>query len=417
VPQESARRAALVALRRWRTQSALADAIIGILLADSKLSAADRAFALELFYGVLRNLSLLDYWIRSLRHGRVDVDLADILRLGLYQLLLADVREHAAVYESVELTSKRQRGVVNAVLRAAVRQRSKLMAQAEALPLAVKTSHPEFLVERWTKNFGEEDAAQLCRWNNEPPRVYGRVNRLKIPSAKFLEERPEAKLVPDVPGFVEFLRFPTNALAAGECYIQDPSTRFACELLAPEAGEKILDACAAPGGKTRYLAEQMANRGVIVTCDRQPDRLRVLEENMQRLGVEIAHPLRHDWTEAGFPTAIASLAPFDRILIDAPCSNTGVMRRRVDVRWRLRPDEFDRMQRQQLTMIRAVTPLLKKRGALVYSTCSLEPEENRLLIERLQSEMSILQLEQEIECLPFRDGFDGAFAARLVKTD
>src|SRR6185437_7490100 len=159
-------------------------------------------------------------------------------------------------------------------------------------------------------------------------------------------------------GFVEFSSLPTEALQRGHCYIQDPSTAMACQLLTPQPGEKILDACAAPGGKTTYLAQIMQNRGSIVACERQPQRLRVLEENIKRLQIDIIQVVQHEWTDANQPPAIKAMAPFDRILIDVPCTNTGVMRRRVDVRWRLKPADFNRMRARQIEITRAVIPFL-----------------------------------------------------------
>jgi 16S rRNA (cytosine967-C5)-methyltransferase len=215
--------------------------------------------------------------------------------------------------------------------------------------------------------------------------------------------------------FVEFSSLPTNALNRGHCYVQDPSTVFACRLLDPLPGERILDACAAPGGKTTYIAELMKNRGQIAACDRESERLRVLEENIAKLGAQTVKTFLCDWQRDSIPVAMASAGPFDRILIDAPCSNTGVMRRRVDVRWRLKPADFVHMQKQQLEIIRKVFPLLKPNGVLVYSTCSLEPEENEEVVRRIVAELRVLRPEQEKYSLPFRDGFDGAFVARLIR--
>jgi 16S rRNA (cytosine967-C5)-methyltransferase len=208
---------------------------------------------------------------------------------------------------------------------------------------------------------------------------------------------------------------PTGAVRQGHCYIQDPSTAIACQLLNPRAGEKILDACAAPGGKTGYIAQLMENRGTIVACDRDPERLQILKENMARLEVGIVHIFAHDWTRGHLPAEIASIAPFDRILLDAPCSNTGVMRRRVDVRWRLQPADFARMQRRQREILRALIPLLGPNGVLVYSTCSLEPEENEQVVHEILDVSPALRAAQEEASLPFRDGYDGAFAAKLVR--
>jgi len=407
----SARGVARAALRNWRTKKEFADAVISNPLSKSGLQAADRAFALELFYGVLRNLSLLDFWIASLRKGPIETDLRDVLRLGLYQLFIAKTREHAAVNETVELASKKQRAIVNGMLRSAIRGRSDLLRRARTQTIDIRLSHPKFLVDRWEKNFGTAATAALCEWNNRPPPIYARVNRLKIDRESFLAHYCGSRVLPRVSNFVE-LQNSAQALAAGHCYIQDRSTAVACELLAPEPGEKVLDACAAPGGKTSYLAELMQNQGTLIAADRDLARLSLLKENLDRLGVSIANVVHQDWTER-ISREIASQAPFDRILIDAPCSNTGVMRRRVDVRWRLKPADFSRMQARQIEIVRVAAGLLKPGGTLVYSTCSLEPEENEQVVTSLLGKISTMQLEDEHRSLPFRDHFDGAFVARM----
>ena len=410
--QPSARQVALAALKTWRNKKEFADRIISRLLSDSPLRSNDRAFALELFYGVLRNLTLLDFWINEVRPRRLDVDLRDVVRLGIYQLLIAKTAEHAAVYETVALVPKRQRAIVNGILRSAARERTRLETAIQSAAPEIRFSHPRFLLERWQRQFGAEAAEALCDWNNHPPPVYGRMNHLKIDRPTFLERYPEARALLTAPSFVE-LPWSSSALSQGDCYAQDPSTTIACELLAPQPGDKILDACAAPGGKTCYLAELLQNDGQIIACDRDPDRLSVLDENLVRLGVRIAQTVRHDWTNRQSPEEIRAATPFDRILIDAPCSNTGVMRRRVDVRWRLKDSDFPRMQSRQLQIIQAVLPLLKIGGTLVYGTCSLESEENEQVVQRLLKQNRSLVLEDERKSLPFKDHFDGAYAAKL----
>lgn len=412
----SARQIALTALRLWRKEKRFADSIISGLLAKAELTPSDRAFALELFYGVLRNLTLLDFWIGCVRASRVESDLRDILRLGLYQLFLLKTAEHAAVHETVELTPKRQRTIINAMLRAATRRRSDLPGRAEAQPLFVRTSHPQFLVERWQQHFGAEQAEKLCEWNNLPARVYARINLLRIDRTEFLRTYPKSRPVPDNPNFVEVNSLPSAALERGHCYIQDPSTAIAVRLLDPKPGERILDACAAPGGKTGYVAQLMENVGTTVACDRDPERLQILKENMAHLSVRIVHILHHDWSRGRVSPEITSSAPFDRILIDAPCTNTGVMRRRVDLKWRLRRTDFGRMQERQIEIVRALIPLLKTNGALVYSTCSLEPEENEEVVRAILNDSPALRLTAQRHSLPFRDHFDGAFAAKLIRT-
>jgi 16S rRNA (cytosine967-C5)-methyltransferase len=404
-----------MALRTWRRGREFADSVIARILEAGKLASSDRAFAFDLFYGVLRNLTLLDFWIACLRPSSVDVDLRDILRLGLYQLLLIDTAEHAAVYETVELAPKNRGSVINGILRNAARRREELLTKAKVQPLSVRTSHPEFLTARWEEAFGLENTEILCAWDNQPPPLYARINRLKITRDAFLRTYPEARPLSENPDFAEFPSLEREAIINGHCYIQDPSTALACRMMEAKPGEKILDACAAPGGKTSYLAELMHNEGLIVACDRDQERINLLQENIERLGIKIVCAIRGERTHDNAPNEIASLAPFDRILVDAPCSNTGVMRRRVDVRWRLQAGDFVRMPKQQLSILRTVVPLLKPGGVLVYSTCSLEREENELVVESLMDEFPNLSVSQEGNLFPFRDHFDGAFAAALVR--
>ena len=412
----SARRIALKALRTWRKERRFASSIVSEFLAKAEWTDSDRAFALELVYGVLRNLTLLDFWIGCLRASRVDVGLRDVLCLGLYQLFLLKTAPHAAVHETVGLVPQRQRPIVNGMLRTAIRRQSELLARADAEPLFVRVSHPQFLVERWQQHLDARYAEELCKWNNLPAPVYGRINQLRIDPEAFLRLYPEARPVMFNPEFVEFDVIPTAAINRGHCYIQDPSTAIACQILDPKPGEKILDACAAPGGKTGYIAQLMKNRGTIVACDRDPQRLQILKENMARLGVEIVRTFGHDWTRGRVPLEITSMAPFHRILIDAPCSNTGAMRRRVDVRWRLQPGDLPRMQQRQLELLRALIPLLEREGVLVYSTCSLEPEENEQVVRQVLNGSLTLRPMEEKRSLPFRDGFDGAFAAKFIRS-
>ena len=413
-PSRSARALATAALAEWRPGRRFADSILQERLDRSSLASADRAFATELFYGVLRNLTLLDFWIGRLRSAPLDDSSRDLLRLGLYQMFILRTPGHAAVFETVALASARQRTLINGVLRTAQRRINDLEATARTAPLATRRSHPPFLLERWNQKWGAEATEAFCQWNNEPAAVYARINSLKISPEHFLRKHPSSEPVADVNGFVRLAHIPLEAVARGECYIQDPSTRVACELLDPQPGDDVLDACAAPGGKTGLLAALMGNRGHLIACDRDPSRVDTLRQNLERLGVTIASVICHDWN-AGQPLETAAPATFDRILLDAPCTNTGVMRRRVDVRWRLRPGDFARMPQEQLRLVRFLVPLLKPGGSLVYSTCSVEEEENDEVVTEALKEFPSLELSEQKAVLPFRDGFDGAFAARLIR--
>ena len=409
----SARELVILALRQWRAGDGFADAILTRLLKSSDLIAPDRTFSTELFYGILRNLSLLDSWIDSLRSERLEPDPRDLLRLGLYQLFLLNTPEHAAVHETVKLAGVRTRSLINAVLRKALREKDKITAKESNQDLSVRYSHPQFLIDRWRQNFGMKNTVTLCEWNNRPAQIYARINRLNISVEEFFSQHSDAEPVAQHDNFARLASVPHGALARGHCYIQDPSTAAACLLLDPVPGERVLDACAAPGGKTGYLAELMKNQGVIMACERDAGRITALQANLERLGVQIARITQHDWANNKPPSDSVPTSPFDRILVDVPCSNTGVMGRRVDLRWRLVPKDFLRMQQEQLRILRATIPLLKISGTLVYSTCSIEPEENKEVIDAIRQEFSDLRLIEQTALLPFRDGFDGIFAAKL----
>ncbi|MGI9087687.1 MAG: 16S rRNA (cytosine(967)-C(5))-methyltransferase RsmB [Chthoniobacterales bacterium] len=411
MPPESARRVALAALAEWRRGQRFADVILQERLAGNSLGGSDRGFALELFYGILRNLSLLDFWIAQLRPDSLDPDSQDLLRLGFYQVFILRTPTHAAVFETVALAGGKNRGLINGILRSALRRFDELEANAAKQPSAIRFSHPPFLVERWTEQFGAEAALALCAWNNQPAPLYARVNRLRNSVTDFSARHPEAEGLPERENFLRLATLPNESVARGQCYLQDPSTAIACELLAPQPGESVLDACAAPGGKSGFLAELMQNRGTLSACDRDPGRAATLRQNLENLGATCARAVVQDWrTGTELPRN-----SFDRILVDAPCSNTGVMRRRVDVRWRLRAEDFVRMPNEQLSILRTVIPLLKSGGVLVYSTCSLEREENEAVVGALLETAPFLKLTAQKSVLPFRDQFDGAFAARLER--
>jgi len=411
----ASRSLALEALERWRRGTEFADKIVADIFARTALGSSDRAFVLELFYGVLRNLSLLDFWIAKLRSEPVNPGARDILRLGLYQVLLIETAAHAAVFETVELARPGLRSLINAILRRALREKDALTKAADNQPRPIRFSAPEFLIEKWSRQFDAAEVVKLCQWNNRAAPVYARINQIKTTVSEFLLRYPGSALLPETHNFIT-LRAPDAALRAGDCYIQDPSTALACEMLRPVAGETVLDACAAPGGKAAYLAEIMQNQGIFVAADQDEIRLRRLRDNFVRLGITNERTVTCDWSdEKSIRAADLGAHFFDKILLDAPCTNTGVMRRRVDVRWRLRPDDFVRMQRLQLAILRGLVPLLKPGGSLVYSTCSLEKEENEKVIEAFLEEKRDFCLTKSEKRLPFRDSIDGAFAARLER--
>ena len=426
-------------------------------LAAAKLSALDRGLCQEIVYGVVRWQAALDWLIARKVNGREQKPaLQNLLRLGLYQIFWLDkIPPHAAVHETVELAKQNgfgpQAGFVNAVLRGYLREFDETQRNLTDLKIsnpAIGFSHPQWLVEKWQKNFGGEKTRQLLEWNNTPPKTFARVNTLKfsgtggtpvcfpsVPASDrtggtpvplmsaaagllarwraenveydfvrrdWLEENLvfELKSHPPLPSLASF--------CDGWFYIQDPSTLLAARELDAQPGETVLDLCAAPGGKTTFIAQLMNNEGKIVAGDISEARLQLLRENCARLGV------------ACVETTLAStfnLQPstFNRILVDAPCSNTGVMRRRVDLRWRIAPEEISRLQKTQLELLQLAATKLKPGGALIYSTCSLEPEENSEVVKEFLREHKNFKLETERQLLPFADNVDGAFVAKLSR--
>ncbi len=406
----SARALCLKLLVAWEKKRPFADELLHDALDDSKLEPRDRGFVTECFYGIVRNLSSLDFLISRLRDGELDLETRQVLRLGLYQLFHMRVPAHAVVNETVSL-SRRAGGLINALLRRAMREKDALTAALAAAPEDVRMSQPAFLLEKWRAAFGDEAASALAEWNQRPAEVFVRVNTLKTSVDALCAEHPEAEPHPFHPLILRMPRVPREWIDAGLCYVQDPSTLAACDLLAPQPGELVLDACAAPGGKTTAIAALMRNEGRIIACDLWESRVVRLRQNLERMGVTNAQALALD-TMKESPELPSS--GFDRILIDAPCSNTGVIRRRVDVRWRLTDEDFLRMPAQQLALIRRCAALLKPGGALVYSTCSLEPEENDGVCESAVQSIPGLVLEQKRHVRPWVDGVDGAFCARFT---
>jgi 16S rRNA (cytosine967-C5)-methyltransferase len=400
------RQAAVSALRAWVKGHDYAETLIDRHSHRRMLSSADRGLLQAILFGVLRNRRLLDHWIGILRQGKIDPETRDVLRVGLIQLLILGIPEHAAVNETVEAGKASVRGLVNAVLRRAISSRKRLLDEIPDLPLPVAHSHPDWLFKRWKTAFGKANAVLLMEWNNQPSLTYFRSNPL-APTEETLPGTP----VEGAPGFYQLEgRIPGALLASGSLYIQDPATRHCVDLLDPKPGERILDACAAPGGKAFLIAAALGSAENLVCTDSNEKRLPRLQENLERLHAGKATVSVHDWTQ---PAPLAWHGAFDAILLDVPCSNTGVIRRRVDVRWRLQAPDIAKITLTQRKILENALPCLKPDGRIVYSTCSIEREENLGQIEAFLADHPELKLVSTREALPFKDGTDGAFAARI----
>lgn len=407
---KSVREIALQVLTEWSHQKQFAQDLLDGACRHHRLSPPDAGLLHHLVLGVLRNLTLLDRWTDELcAHRHLDHRSRWVLNIGLAQLLILDLPPHAAVNETVNIAG-RARGLVNAILRRADRERAQWLAAAGAWPLDVRTSHPEFLVQRWQRVFGVEKTRALCEWNQQPAGMYVRINPLHPGASEWLAGARGIEKAGQ--GFYRCESLPREALAAGLCYAQDPSTAIAPLMLGAQPEETILDACAAPGGKTSMLASAMQNTGRLIAADSSAARLPRLRENLIRLRVTNAQIVQYDVTSDKPPPWGDIL--FDRILLDVPCSNTGVMRRRVDVRWRLNESEFVALAATQTRLFLASLRHLKPGGTLVYSTCSIDPEENRAVVDAVLSAHPTITLAAEHLVFPPEAQADGAYAARLV---
>jgi 16S rRNA (cytosine967-C5)-methyltransferase len=417
----NARALALNLLNDWSKSRRLADELLESALVSSPLVGPDRAFVTELFYGCLRRKLSLEFLITQLANVPPQPIVADILQLGLYQLFYLKTPAHAAVNETVALAKTHAHAseakFINAILRRAEREHDALQARLKAtrdMSPWIYYSHPQWLWERWAARFGHEPAASLCEWNNQPPSLYIRINTLKT-STKPAEVDAEPTAHPLCWRVVNASGlFQGRAFADGEFYVQDPSTLTAVDVLDPQPGESVLDMCAAPGGKTTYAAQKMQNNGRIIAADLSSSRLALVGENCRRLGVTIVATLACEGTHLD---RCLRGDQFDRVLVDAPCSNTGVLRRRADLRWRIEESEIPKLAVLQEKLLSAAVPFVKRRGILVYSTCSLEEEENQRVAERFSRSHPEFTLETGQTIIPPRDGMDGAFVARFRKTN
>lgn len=442
----SARELALQVLCRVEKEGAYANLLLDHSLEKQTLDGRERALATELVYGTLRHLLTIDYLLHPfLRRplNNQDIYIRNILRLAVYQLeYLSKIPAAAACHEAVKL-ARRYGGegaarFVNGVLRNFLRRREAITFPAPAEDpvehLAVVYSHPRWLVKRWLEMYGFDDTRALCAANNQPAPHTIRTNTLRTTRAVLQQVLSEAGVMTEPTdyapeGLIIKQAVPLRELAAfrdGLFFVQDESSMLAVHALAPERGEKVLDAAAAPGGKTTHIAQLMGDEGEITAVDIHPHKINLIVENCRRLGITCVRPQVADLRQ---PPA-EWRAQFDRILLDAPCSGLGVLRRRPDLRWRKSEGNIAELAQLQRQLLTALAPCLKVGGVLVYSTCTITREENEeqvnaflanhpsFVLEDLQPVLGHMldapSLTQGwLQLLPHRHGTDGFFIARL----
>jgi 16S rRNA (cytosine967-C5)-methyltransferase len=401
------------------------------------LDARDRRWLRELVYGMLRQRGTIDAILEERVRGglaRVDADLVDLMRLGVYQLLhMGSVPAYAAIAQTVELAKVRHgigaSKLVNAVLRRIDRESSDLAVPVPADPveaLAVRYSHPRWIIARWLKRYGEEGTTVLLMKNNaEAPvviRPYGIVREqleaMLEGSGVEVDDAPLARDSIQISGGISLTEL--GAFRQGLFFVQDPGSTLVSQYAAIPQDATVADLCAAPGGKTLELSRSAK---YVVASDRSIQRLGRLLDNRARLEANHVHVMVAD---ARFP----AIRPLDAVLIDVPCTGTGTFRRHPDARWRLRVSDLAVMGQLQANILRAAAAVVKPGGLLIYSTCSLEPEENELQIQAFLAKNPEWALEAPppgsvpaetidngfLRVLPQIHGTDGAFAARLRRS-
>jgi 16S rRNA (cytosine967-C5)-methyltransferase len=437
-----ARRTAFDLLRRVDAERAYASVLLASI-PDGQLSKEDRALAHEIVLGVLRWQKQLDYFIERYSQrppARLDQPVLISLRIGLYQIRnLTRIPHSAAVNESVELVKQARirsaAAFVNAVLRKAAARASDSAGDEITEPgekRAVVLSHPEWLLDRWSDQLGEAEADLLALANNGPAPPAFRVNTLRATEERALESlaRQGVSVAPSslIPGAftaaggVELGA--TTAARDGLIYIQDPASQLVSLLVDPKPGETVIDLCAAPGSKTSHLAALAGDRARIIACDLRRSRISVLVATCSRLGVHSVEPLVID---AAGDLPLSPAVRVDRILIDAPCTGTGTLRQNPEIKWRLGPGDSRRLAEVQLSLLTNGSKVLKEGGRLVYSTCSIEPEENEEVIRRFLDGHSsfrivrpdlaseLMTTDNFVRTYPHRHAMDGFFAAVMEK--
>ena len=405
------------------------------LIALKVLADPDQALARELCYGVLRGHERFDALIGCLLHKslrRRDHDLKALLEIGLYQLMHLRIPVHAAVYETVQaaemLGKPWAKALCNNVLRRFTAEQGPLLAQVNTSE-HVRYTHPKWLLDRLKQHYPERWPA-ICESGNQHPPLSLRVNTLRTTRDDYLQLLSQAGLEGHAHSWVPTALTLTQAVnverlpgfAEGLVSVQDAAAQLAAPLLAPTSGMRVLDACAAPGGKTTHILELMANTVSLTALDIDAERLGRLDDNLNRLGLN-ARVIQGDVTQ---PSAWWDGMKFDRILVDAPCSGTGVIRRHPDIKVLRREADIAQLQTGQFSLLHTLWPLLNNGGMLLYVTCSILPEENTEVVSlflgiqpdarRTAFEFSsMMHHTGELQILSGDMGMDGFYYARLLK--
>lgn len=433
---------AVKVLNRIDRTDAYLDKLINSELRSGELSDQDKGLLNELVTGVIRWQIKLDWVLNGFYRGnfpKADVNVKNAMRVALYQLMFLErIPHHAAVNEAVEFVKRlrgdRYAGVVNGVLRNIVRHLHEIRYpdrnEALAHHLSVVHSHPIWMVKRWLERYGEEQTEKLLIANNQKPPLTIRINKIKIQPAEFITmlEKEGIEFIPSA--YLDYYVILQGAgnlaqldlFRKGYFSIQDESAGLVGKLLDPQPHERIIDLCSGPGGKSMHLAEMMNNTGEVISVEKYPSRASLVESAAERLGLTNIKIIAEDATQ--FDTAIA-----DRVLVDVPCSGLGVLRKKPDIKLKREASDIQKLTEVQYRLLEKAASLTKPGGVLVYSTCTIEPEENEAIVQRfLESKKhftlddpssfvskSFVTPRRTVETYPHLHNMDGSFAARLKR--
>ncbi|SHJ95164.1 16S rRNA (cytosine(967)-C(5))-methyltransferase RsmB [Paramaledivibacter caminithermalis] len=409
------RRVALNILVDIEKNKAFSNIAINKYIKKQEISSLDRRFISQLVYGVLENKLYLDYIIKNLsktKINKIEIDILNILRLGLYQIIfLAKIPDSAAVNESVKMAKKinfRLSGFVNGLLRSFIRNKDNInLPSYEDSPsqyLSVKYSHPEWLVDRWISEYGYDFTRELLESNNKTPNLTIRTNTLKINRDNLIGElikegvvcrkgelSPESVIIESMKSSLDNLKSFKNGLFQ----VQDESSMLVGHALDPLEGDFIVDVCSAPGGKSTHIAQLMKNKGRILSRDIHEHKLDLIKENANRLDVSIIDTEKFDATK--LDKKLVNLA--DRVIVDAPCSGFGIIRRKPEIRYFKDVKDIVELSKLQIKILDTSSNYVKKGGVLVYSTCTIMEEENKNIIKeflRKKHDFTLLDINMDL---------------------
>lgn len=437
------RDAALSILLSVDQNQAYSNLLLNQTINKYQIEAKKRALLTELTYGTLQYKYTLDYYLEPFIRGKIDPWVRWLLRLSVYQIVyLSKIPEHAIVNEAVEIAKRRGHkgiasmvnGILRSILRMGIPSLDKIKDPIDRI--AIETSHPRWIVEMFAEMYGLETTMDMLKANNLPPKQTVRVNTLKATVEDAIQlladedvQAVQSKVIPQCLYLLSGQAARTEAFKNGIITIQDESSMMPSIALNPKPGDRVLDLCAAPGGKTTHLAEIMKNEGSILATDIHPHKLDLIGENCARLGITIVDTAPIDGRKAA---ELLQPESFDAILVDAPCSGLGVIRRKPDIKYTKREEDFDRLHEIQTELLNNAVALLKPGGRLVYSTCTVNKKENEETVEALLAShpemklapiqhlpVSLLEKQRNgmLQVFPQDFGSDGFFVALFEKAE